>query len=238
MVGHRRGGSRRPGADRLHLGHHPRPEGRHPQPPDAELRDPAAAGELPARPRQAADGHAGRALHRHARRVPHPGARRRADRPRRRVGSGQGAGADEVERHVDRRAARRTSSPACSTTPTAPTITASCSPRWASAARPCPRRSRGGCPTSACSSSAPTAAPSIRRSPGPARDAPEDKRLFTDGDVRPGVEIRLAEDGEILSRGPDLCLGYTDDDADRERPSTPTAGTTPAMSASSTTTAT
>ncbi|OBH16909.1 AMP-binding protein [Mycolicibacter sinensis] len=42
-------------------------------------------------------------------------------------------------------------------------------------------------------------------------DAPEDKRLFTDGDARPGVEIRLAADGEILSRGPDLCLGYTDD---------------------------
>jgi acyl-CoA synthetase (AMP-forming)/AMP-acid ligase II len=41
-------------------------------------------------------------------------------------------------------------------------------------------------------------------------DAPEDKRLFTDGDPRPGVEIRLTEDGEILSRGPDLCLGYTD----------------------------
>lgn len=41
--------------------------------------------------------------------------------------------------------------------------------------------------------------------------APEDKRLFTDGDPRPGVEIRLAPDGEILSRGPDLCLGYTDD---------------------------
>lgn len=41
-------------------------------------------------------------------------------------------------------------------------------------------------------------------------DAPEAKRLFTDGDARPGVEIRLAEDGEILSRGPDLCLGYTD----------------------------
>lgn len=42
-------------------------------------------------------------------------------------------------------------------------------------------------------------------------DAPEDKRLFTDGDARPGVEIRLSPDGEILSRGPDLCLGYTDD---------------------------
>lgn len=41
--------------------------------------------------------------------------------------------------------------------------------------------------------------------------AASDKRLFTDGDVLPGVEIRLAEDGEILSRGPELCLGYTDD---------------------------
>jgi len=40
--------------------------------------------------------------------------------------------------------------------------------------------------------------------------APEDKRLFTDGDARPGVEIRLAADGEILSRGADLFLGYTD----------------------------
>ena len=40
--------------------------------------------------------------------------------------------------------------------------------------------------------------------------APEDKRLFTDGDPRPGVEIRLGPDGEIFSRGPDLCLGYTD----------------------------
>jgi acyl-CoA synthetase (AMP-forming)/AMP-acid ligase II len=46
---------------------------------------------------------------------------------------------------------------------------------------------------------------------GSSRDAPEDKRLFTDGDVRPGVEIRLGPDGEIFSRGPDLCLGYTDD---------------------------
>ncbi|ORW32522.1 AMP-dependent synthetase [Mycobacterium paraense] len=40
--------------------------------------------------------------------------------------------------------------------------------------------------------------------------APEDKRLLTDGNARVGVEIRLAEDGEILSRGPDLFLGYTD----------------------------
>jgi acyl-CoA synthetase (AMP-forming)/AMP-acid ligase II len=41
--------------------------------------------------------------------------------------------------------------------------------------------------------------------------APEDKRLLTDGAPMPGVEIRLAPDGEIFSRGPDLFLGYTDD---------------------------
>jgi len=41
--------------------------------------------------------------------------------------------------------------------------------------------------------------------------APEDKRLYTDGNPRPGVEIRLSPEGEIFSRGPDLCLGYTDD---------------------------
>ena len=43
-------------------------------------------------------------------------------------------------------------------------------------------------------------------------DAPEAKRLFTDGNPRPGVEIKLGPDGEIFSRGPDLCLGYTDDE--------------------------
>jgi acyl-CoA synthetase (AMP-forming)/AMP-acid ligase II len=41
-------------------------------------------------------------------------------------------------------------------------------------------------------------------------DDPEHKRLTTDGHALPGVEIRLDEDGEILSRGPDCCLGYTD----------------------------
>ncbi|OBF09135.1 AMP-dependent synthetase [Mycobacterium sp. 852002-10029_SCH5224772] len=40
--------------------------------------------------------------------------------------------------------------------------------------------------------------------------APENKRLFTDGNARTGVEVRLADDGEILSRGPDLFVGYTD----------------------------
>jgi acyl-CoA synthetase len=41
--------------------------------------------------------------------------------------------------------------------------------------------------------------------------APKSKRLYTDGNPLTGVEIRLTDEGEILSRGPDLCLGYTDD---------------------------
>jgi acyl-CoA synthetase (AMP-forming)/AMP-acid ligase II len=41
-------------------------------------------------------------------------------------------------------------------------------------------------------------------------DEPEVKRLTTDGHALPGVEMRLDEEGQILSRGPDLYLGYTD----------------------------
>jgi acyl-CoA synthetase (AMP-forming)/AMP-acid ligase II len=39
---------------------------------------------------------------------------------------------------------------------------------------------------------------------------PQVKRNTTDGHVLPGVEMRLGEDGEIFSRGPDCCIGYTD----------------------------
>lgn len=55
---------------------------------------------------------------------------------------------------------------------------------------------------------------------GSTHDEPEDKRQHTDGRALPGVEIRLTdpdgqpvapgEPGEILSRGPDCCAGYTD----------------------------
>jgi acyl-CoA synthetase (AMP-forming)/AMP-acid ligase II len=41
-------------------------------------------------------------------------------------------------------------------------------------------------------------------------DEPVEKRITTDGRPLTGVEIRLDDDGEILSRGPDLFMGYTD----------------------------
>ena len=41
-------------------------------------------------------------------------------------------------------------------------------------------------------------------------DEPEDKRLGTDGRALPGVELRLDEDGQIISRGPDCFVGYID----------------------------
>jgi acyl-CoA synthetase (AMP-forming)/AMP-acid ligase II len=39
---------------------------------------------------------------------------------------------------------------------------------------------------------------------------PEAKRVATDGRALEGVEVRLDDEGQILSRGPDLFLGYTD----------------------------
>ena len=72
------------------------------------------------------------------------------------------------------------------------------------------RGHRAGRPASASRRSAPTAAPSTRRSPARLIDEPEAKRLYTDGHALPGVEIRLDEHGEISSRGPDCFVGYTD----------------------------
>ncbi|HTZ10679.1 MAG TPA: AMP-binding protein [Acidimicrobiales bacterium] len=55
---------------------------------------------------------------------------------------------------------------------------------------------------------------------GSQHDAPEAKRHYTDGRPLEGVELRLLDEdghevgpgerGEILSRGPDCCIGYTD----------------------------
>jgi acyl-CoA synthetase (AMP-forming)/AMP-acid ligase II len=43
-------------------------------------------------------------------------------------------------------------------------------------------------------------------------DDPEDKRLTTDGRCFTGEQIRLEPTGEILSRGPECFMGYTDPD--------------------------
>ncbi len=43
-------------------------------------------------------------------------------------------------------------------------------------------------------------------------DEPVAKRNLTDGHALPGVELRLDDDGQILTRGADLFLGYTDAD--------------------------
>jgi acyl-CoA synthetase (AMP-forming)/AMP-acid ligase II len=47
---------------------------------------------------------------------------------------------------------------------------------------------------------------------GASLDDPQAKRLTTDGRPLPGVEVRLDGDGQILSRGADCFVGYTDPD--------------------------
>jgi acyl-CoA synthetase len=41
-------------------------------------------------------------------------------------------------------------------------------------------------------------------------DDPQDKVLRTTGRPLDGCEVKIAADGEIVTRGPDLCIGYTD----------------------------
>ena len=113
------------------------------------------------------------------------------DRSVRRVGSGPGARADRSATASRSAVGRPTSSPACSTIRTAPpehlrhfttvglggsTVPAAVTRRLADLGM-FVFRSYGS-----------TEHPSIT---GSRRSAPEDKRLFTDGNVRPGVEIRL-----------------------------------------------
>lgn len=45
---------------------------------------------------------------------------------------------------------------------------------------------------------------------GSTPDAPQAKRHRTDGRPLEGVELRLDDDGQVLTRGPDRFLGYTD----------------------------
>ena len=167
-------------------------------------------GELPARSRQAADGHTGRTFHRNARRVPDPvleGASidlcdvwdpgkvlKLIESDGLSIGGGPPYFVTSLLDHPDCTAEHmshfKTVGLGGSTVPAAVT-------RRLADMGIFVFRSYGS-----------SEHPSIT---GSSRDAPEDKRLFTDGNPRPGVEIRLGPDGEIFSRGPDLCLGYTDD---------------------------
>jgi len=61
---------------------------------------------------------------------------------------------------------------------------------------------------------------------GARHEEPEEKRHHTDGHPLLGVELRLVDEGgnevaagqrgEVLSRGPDCCIGYTDPDVTRQ----------------------
>ena len=66
---------------------------------------------------------------------------------------------------------------------------------------------------------------------------PRDVRLGTVGKLLPGLESKIADDGEFLVRGPLVMKGYRKEPERPQRQSIPTAGCTPATSSTWTTTA-
>jgi cyclohexanecarboxylate-CoA ligase len=80
-----------------------------------------------------------------------------------------------------------------------------------------------GCGIVACRTYGSTEHPTISRN---TPDDPEEKRIYTDGRPQPGVRIRFldedgrdappGEEGEILTLGPQLFVGYTDDSLNKD----------------------
>ena len=66
----------------------------------------------------------------------------------------------------------------------------------------------------------------------------ENHRFGTVGRALPGVELKIADDGEILIKGPNIFHGYHNQAPTRASARSRTAGCTPATSARSTRTAT
>ena len=131
--------------------------------------------------------------------------------PGRRLGPGAGAGADGERRAHRRRRRHRTSSRACSTTPTSPDAHLAHMQYAGLGGRP----SRPRSPTrladlgiTAYRSYGSTEHPSITGSP--ARPRPRPSGSTPTATPCPAWRSGSTDDGEIFSRGPDLCLGYTD----------------------------
>ncbi len=74
-------------------------------------------------------------------------------------------------------------------------------------------------------------------SPVISASTPHARRPGSVGRVLPGIEVRIADDGELLTRGPNLMLGYWHDEPPPQPTPSATAGSIPATSLRSTPTA-
>ena len=142
-------------------------------------------------------------------------------------------------RGLDRGQARRWPS-APSTRSSPGWSTASSATRSAAAAStpsPAARRSASGSATSTAASASPCSRATASPRPPAALtvNLPDALKIGTVGRPLPGTAVRVAEDGELLFRGGQVFAGYWRNDEATAEVLEPTAGSTPATSARSTT---